>query len=40
MKKAYRDGLELFTKNEIFEGPNKEIIEILYTKDGFKKILC
>jgi hypothetical protein len=35
-KAAYRDGIALFTEGEAVEGPNGEIIEILYNKQGKK----
>jgi len=37
MKKAYRDGIDLFTKGEVFESPGGEIIEVLYTENGEKR---
>jgi len=34
---AYRDGLEMWTRGEVFTAPGGEVIEILYDKDGNSK---
>lgn len=31
-KKAYRDGIEMYTRGETFTAPNGEIVEVLYDK--------
>lgn len=38
-KPAYRDGVDAWTENEVFEGPGGEIIEVLYKeRTGGKKL--
>lgn len=36
-KEAYRDGIKMWTKGEVFYGLQEETIEVLYTDDGEKK---